>query len=82
MAIDRIEFLAKLSEYWEQHPNQRFGQAAFNLMWELAPNLADHFRATSLDPFYKSEKVAEFVDACITLQESLQPMTKVEDRSL
>lgn len=34
------------------HPQQRRGQAAFNLLYELAPELAEEARTAECDPFY------------------------------
>lgn len=48
-----------LSHYWlgllkyaEKYPNQRWGQAAFNYLCQIRPDLSEQVRSTDLDPFY------------------------------
>lgn len=40
--------------------DQRLGQAAFNFLYEIRPDLADAVRATEFDPFYNDSKLDKF----------------------
>ena len=46
----------------QEHPQWRLGQAAFNVLYEMRPDLSEHVRATTLDPFHRrtNEECAEF----------------------
>ena len=41
----------------------REGQAAFNALHEVDPDLANDLRATRLDPFYRDDNLREFYAA-------------------
>ena len=55
-------------EYWTAYAvrvtdqGQREGQAAFNAVYELWPNVADSLRGTSYDPFYDDSRKDAFLD--------------------
>lgn len=66
--ISHAEFLEKLTDYHIEHPSQRYGQAVFNLMYELLPAYADIFRGSHMDPFYKDDRAGAFIEACIRIQ--------------
>lgn len=59
------EYIDAVAEYMERHPDQRSGQAHFNVLYFQAfdPEFADQIRGEELDPFYKSSKVPEFIKA-------------------
>ena len=40
----------------------RSGQAAFNTLHEVRPDLSERVRGTGLDPFYRDERLKEFYD--------------------
>ncbi len=40
----------------------RAGQAAFNCLYDLYPNIANAIRSTPADPFYRDEKLPLFFD--------------------
>ncbi len=43
------------------HPlSYREGQSAFNVLHDMAPELAAEVRTTELDPFYDDQKLGEF----------------------
>lgn len=46
--------------YWKARPEQREGQAYFNALYMVRPELANSVRAGYLDPFYRDEKLSEF----------------------
>lgn len=54
-------------EYWsgwavKVHQGQRRGQAAFNTIHELWPEVADSLRGSVYDPFYNDSKMDAFLD--------------------
>ena len=53
-------------EFWEgvtrrQRQGQRYGQAVYNAAFEMWPRLVTPLNATTFDPFYRDEKVSEFL---------------------
>lgn len=48
--------------YADANPNQRKGQAAFNYLYIVRPELADSIRTTIFDPFYNDNKLEIFID--------------------
>lgn len=42
-------------------PNWRKGQAYFNVLSDVRPDLAERVRATILDPFYSDCRLADFL---------------------
>jgi hypothetical protein len=63
-------FWWKVREYIADHPEQRIGQAVFNVLAEVRPDLAERIRGTELDAFYsnpdyqdgKLDAMGEFID--------------------
>jgi hypothetical protein len=56
-----ISFLAELVAYQSAHPEQRAGQAHFNVLHRLHPELANEIRGDRmLDPFHVDERVQAF----------------------
>lgn len=39
--------------YAENRDEMRFGQAFFNYLYQVRPDIADFLRGTSIDPFHK-----------------------------
>lgn len=62
MTID--EFKKEVARTMLLWPSYRYGQAVFNVMYELFPEKANAFRATAVDPFYQDEKAEEFIRRC------------------
>jgi hypothetical protein len=50
MNID--QYWKRVWEAYKSHPNWRYPQAAFNVLWENRPDLAEIIRGTDKDPFY------------------------------
>lgn len=42
-------------------PNERPGQATFNAVSVVRPDIANALRSTSLDPFYDDDKIVPFL---------------------
>lgn len=60
MTQNNFEELSDLvNEYKESHPQQRDGQALFNTLFVNFPEVAEAIRATSVDPFYKDDRIPE-----------------------
>ena len=61
MNID--EFTVLLSRYMSHHPDQRLGQAAFNMLYEIFPEEVGRLRGSMVDPFYNDNKINNFLTA-------------------
>ncbi len=48
------EFYNKVEQYHQDHPTYRRGQALFNVLHEVRPELANKIRATPTDPFHST----------------------------
>lgn len=53
-------YLAEVEAATKQHPDWRYGQVAFNVLFEMRPDLSKQIRGNYLDPFYMSGKLREF----------------------
>lgn len=42
------------------HPEWRRGQAAFNALYAVAPDMGDAVRGSCVDPFHRDERLREF----------------------
>lgn len=49
---------------------QRFGQACFNALYEIAPEIANEIRTTGADPFYDDTRVPDFLLAIENFEKS------------
>lgn len=62
--ITREEFTVYLKHVsWKiyKQPSQRMGQAYFNTLHDLHPEIADDFRGGRLDPFYDDTRMPDFL---------------------
>lgn len=66
------QFYADVQEYRTLYPEWREGQTYFNVLHRQRPELAEKLRTTSLDPFYRDERVE-------AVQEWLQDNWDVQD---
>jgi len=48
-------------EYLFLYPKWRYGQAFFNALYELFPNIADSIRGSNIDPFYRDDNVEKCI---------------------
>lgn len=53
------DFYAGVAEYNKANPAQRHGQALFNYLWSVRPDLSEQIRSTELDPFYEDKRLPE-----------------------
>ncbi len=64
-----------INDYWHEvihakakNPNWRFGQTAFNVLYQVRPDLSERVRGTDIDPFHcrvstatnSSERIKKF----------------------
>lgn len=50
----------KVNESWEEHSlHWRKGQALFNTLYELYPDIADDIRGTEIDPFHVDTRIVK-----------------------
>ena len=59
---DFDEFLAEVKNVKSRHHHWRLGQAAFNTLYWMRPDLSERIRGTVLDPFYDDSLPASFCD--------------------
>jgi len=45
-----------------ERPQERAGQAAFNSLNEIRPDLSERVRTTGLDPFYQDDRLTDFFE--------------------
>lgn len=55
------QFFAGIASRKEKHPSERKGQAGFNHLSSVRPDLAEDIRGTDRDPFYDDKKWDQFV---------------------
>jgi hypothetical protein len=63
--VTKDEFLEAVGHYRRTYPDQRYGQAIFNLAF-TQPELretVDSLWSTDLDPFYRDDRVDDFLAA-------------------
>lgn len=49
------EFIVIVGRIYQENPSWRYGQAFFNCLNSIRPQLAETIRGTRLDPFHKDE---------------------------
>lgn len=61
------EFAVQAGRYYRQNKAEmRYGQAVFNHLYEIRPDIADKLRGTKLDPFHDIvvfDEVWDFIEA-------------------
>lgn len=57
------EYLEHADLYYHSEPLQRIGQAYYNALSELHPELAGEINSTDLDPFFNDGRLDEFLKA-------------------
>lgn len=66
LSAEQVEdFFFELPHYKSNRPEQRNGQAMFNLLNTIAPDVAESVRGTENDPFYGDEKIGDFLLAIL-----------------
>jgi hypothetical protein len=54
------ELSIQLEEYVRSHSSQRTGQAYFNALSSIRPDLANEVRCTPADPFHNDDNLPNF----------------------
>lgn len=63
MSVVNLTFPEYLAEYVltaVTHPRWRNGQAAFNALHQIRPDIAEKVRGSSFDPFHQEQALQEF----------------------
>lgn len=61
-------------------PFIRFGQNAFNKLYEFDPILANKIIGTECDPFYNDAKVSEFINSVVNLVDFGNNVTHLSEK--
>jgi hypothetical protein len=64
------QYLTEVSVMLARHPEYRYGQACFNTLHNVRPDISERLRSTSVDPFYDDQIAGEFLLAVYDLWES------------
>ena len=59
---NELTFEQFLVDAFHYQPHQRRGQAIYNRLYEVRPDLAKHIAGTSADPFMLDERIEGFLD--------------------
>lgn len=57
-------FYEKLNKNIRLYPPYRYGQAVFNTMFELYPDVAQKYCGSKYDPFHDNTKINIFIEKC------------------
>ncbi len=57
------EFVSYAEMYWSANRSQRKGQAYFNALHRLRPDIANDLTASSVDPFYNDDRIPSFLES-------------------
>jgi len=56
------EYVAAVDQKIAELPYWRAGQAAFNVLWDIRPDLANEIHTSKLDPFHRDDRLPEFYE--------------------
>lgn len=74
------QYMKHYAEYSRAHPMQRAGQAAFNVLHELEPDIANEIRGdNNLDPFYRDSRLVPFTNWLVNRLDMAEYAREVED---
>ena len=59
---DFTDIYSKASEVFVNSREIRFGQALFNVLFEINSDVANEIRGTKYDPFYRNENIGRFTE--------------------
>lgn len=60
--VEFQEYLLEVAKQKELHPGWRMGQTYFNVLYQVAPGLADSIRGRYLDPFFSDSSIGAFLN--------------------
>lgn len=55
---------------YDKPPHIRRGQAMYNRLTEIAPDVALEINGTELDPFYQDDRIDDFLDAIVFIMKA------------
>lgn len=57
-------FNKMVNQAMQMYPNWRYGQTLFNILYSVAPYIANEIRGTNIDPFYvdDEERIKKFFE--------------------
>lgn len=58
-----LQYLTYVQRYQAMHPEQRRGQAHFNVLYIGHPSIANEIRGTEVDPFYDDSRIVDFLES-------------------
>lgn len=56
-----LGYFEKVWDEFEAHPSWRAGQAFFNVLHEIRPDIANDIRGTAFDPFHRNDRIPKFL---------------------
>lgn len=56
------EYLYQVSSVKTDNPTWRMGQTYFNVLYHLHPLVANMYRSSYIDPFYKDDNIPKFLE--------------------
>ena len=56
------QFEAMVKNHMKTHPDQRKGQAMFNVAWDHIGDKVDYILGSEKDPYYKDENIPVFME--------------------
>lgn len=57
--MDEYRYWQEVVKAYHNNPNWRYGQAAFNVLADVRPDLAEKIRGEDCDPFYLDRSTGE-----------------------
>lgn len=57
------QYLMYVARYMRLNPQQRRGQAHFNVLYIGHPSIANMIRGSEIDPFYDDSRLVEFLES-------------------
>lgn len=57
------QYLSYVARYMLMHPQQRRGQAHFNVLYIGHPSIANMIRGTEVDPFHDNARLVDFLES-------------------
>ena len=61
--MNYLEYLLYTSDLQVENNHWRKGQTLFNALYRVRPELADRYRGSDIDPFYRDDRIGEFLRA-------------------
>ncbi len=56
------EYVVAAAKYYQENSEERMGQAYFNVLCVIRPDISEKIRGTNKSAFYNNKKLAEMLD--------------------